>query len=43
MKMVVMQFVTLDGVSQVPGSVDEDRTDGFTRGCPRNQTAVTEV
>lgn len=32
MKIVVMQFVTLDGVSQGPGSADEDRTDGFARG-----------
>lgn len=32
MKIVITQFVTLDGVSQGPGSVDEDPSDGFTRG-----------
>jgi dihydrofolate reductase len=32
MKVVVMQFVTLDGVSQGPGSFTEDTSDGFTRG-----------
>lgn len=32
MKVAVMQFVTLDGVSQGPGSADEDTSDGFTRG-----------
>jgi len=32
MKIVLNQFVTLDGVSQGPGSVDEDPSDGFTRG-----------
>jgi dihydrofolate reductase len=32
MKLVLMQFLTLDGVSQAPGSPDEDTSDGFTRG-----------
>ncbi|GAA4881705.1 dihydrofolate reductase family protein [Saccharopolyspora cebuensis] len=32
MKIALTEFVTLDGVSQGPGSPDEDTTDGFTRG-----------
>lgn len=32
MKVSVTQFVTLDGVSQGPGSADEDPSDGFERG-----------
>lgn len=32
MKIVITQFVTLDGVAQGPGSADEDPSDGFTRG-----------
>lgn len=32
MKLTLMQFLTLDGVYQGPGSPDEDRTDGFTQG-----------
>jgi dihydrofolate reductase len=32
MKLVLMEFVSLDGVSQGPGAPDEDTTDGFTRG-----------
>jgi len=32
MKLVLLQFVTLDGVSQGPGSPTEDTSDGFTRG-----------
>lgn len=32
MQIVITQFVTLDGVSQGPGSADEDPSDGFTRG-----------
>jgi dihydrofolate reductase len=32
MKVVLTQFVTLDGVSQGPGSGTEDTTDGFTGG-----------
>ncbi|MEV0620504.1 dihydrofolate reductase family protein [Nonomuraea sp. NPDC050404] len=32
MKIVLTEFVTLDGVSQGPGSPDEDTSDGFTRG-----------
>jgi dihydrofolate reductase len=31
-KVAVMGFVTLDGVSQGPGSSTEDTSDGFTRG-----------
>ena len=32
MKIVVMNHVTLDGVMQSPGRVDEDPRDGFTHG-----------
>ncbi|MFI0240375.1 dihydrofolate reductase family protein [Streptomyces sp. NPDC016845] len=32
MKLVVQQFLSLDGVCQGPGSPDEDTSDGFTRG-----------
>lgn len=32
MRLVVMTFVSLDGVYQGPGSPDEDRSDGFARG-----------
>ncbi|MFE9680468.1 dihydrofolate reductase family protein [Streptomyces sp. NPDC002701] len=32
MRVSLTQFVTLDGVSQGPGSPDEDTTDGFTLG-----------
>ncbi|WP_086824159.1 dihydrofolate reductase family protein [Allokutzneria sp. NRRL B-24872] len=32
MKIVITEFVTLDGVSQGPGSPEEDTSDGFTRG-----------
>ncbi|GIG68307.1 dihydrofolate reductase family protein [Phytomonospora endophytica] len=32
MKVGLTEFVTLDGVSQGPGSPDEDTTGGFTRG-----------
>ncbi|GAA3737628.1 hypothetical protein GCM10022225_20590 [Plantactinospora mayteni] len=32
MKIGLTEFVTLDGVSQGPGSPTEDTTDGFTRG-----------
>jgi dihydrofolate reductase len=32
MRIVISNFLSLDGVYQGPGSPDEDRTDGFTRG-----------
>ena len=32
MKLTLMQFLSLDGVSQGPGAPDEDTSDGFTRG-----------
>jgi dihydrofolate reductase len=32
MNLVLMEFVTLDGISQGPGSPDEDRSDGFSLG-----------
>jgi len=32
MRLVVMQFMSLDGVTQGPGSPDEDPADGFTAG-----------
>ncbi|HEV7275875.1 MAG TPA: dihydrofolate reductase family protein [Devosiaceae bacterium] len=32
MKLVTMQFISLDGVYQGPGSPEEDRSDGFDRG-----------
>lgn len=32
MRITLTEFVTLDGVSQGPGSPDEDTTDGFTYG-----------
>jgi dihydrofolate reductase len=32
MRINITQFVTLDGVSQGPGSTEEDPTDGFERG-----------
>ncbi|WP_327113606.1 dihydrofolate reductase family protein [Streptomyces sp. NBC_01341] len=32
MKVVLQEFLSLDGVSQGPGSPDEDTSDGFTRG-----------
>jgi dihydrofolate reductase len=31
-KLVVTEFVTLDGVAQAPGAPDEDRDSGFTHG-----------
>jgi dihydrofolate reductase len=32
MKLTLMQFLSLDGVSQGPGSPEEDTSDGFTQG-----------
>lgn len=32
MRLILIQFITLDGVSQGPGAPDEDTTDGFTEG-----------
>lgn len=32
MRIVLLNFLSLDGVYQGPGSPDEDRTDGFERG-----------
>jgi hypothetical protein len=31
-KLIVTEFVTLDGVAQAPGGPDEDREDGFAFG-----------
>jgi hypothetical protein len=31
-KLIVTEFVTLDGVAQAPGGPDEDRDRGFTHG-----------
>jgi dihydrofolate reductase len=32
MKLTLMEFLSLDGVSQGPGSPDQDTSDGFTLG-----------
>ena len=41
MRIALTEFLTVDGISQGPGSPDEDTSDGFTRGgclVPRMQT-----
>ena len=46
MKIAITQFVTLDGVSQGPGSAQEDPSDGFTRGgwfVPHLDAAFVQV
>jgi dihydrofolate reductase len=32
MRLILMEFLSVDGVSQAPGAPDEDTSDGFTRG-----------
>jgi dihydrofolate reductase len=32
-KLIVNEFLSLDGVMQAPGDPDEDRTDGFAHGA----------
>ena len=46
MKIVVMNHITLDGVMQGPGRVDEDTRDGFDQGgwaTPRSDAVVGEA
>jgi dihydrofolate reductase len=46
MKLVLMQFMSLDGVTQGPGAPDEDTSDGFTRGgwfVPHLDEAFIEI
>ena len=46
MRLVLMQFLTLDGVSQGPGAPDEDTSDDFTGGgwlVPHIDDAFIEV
>jgi dihydrofolate reductase len=46
MRIVVMNHITLDGVMQGPGRVDEDTRDGFDQGgwaTPRNDDVVGEA
>ena len=46
-RLVVTEFMTLDGVAQAPGGRDEDRDDGFSHGGwqapPLNQGAGQAV
>ena len=46
MRLVLMQFSSLDGVTQGPGSPDEDTSDGFERGgwfAPHLDEAFIEI
>lgn len=46
MRLVLMQFSSLDGVTQGPGSPDEDTSDGFDRGgwfVPHLDEAFVEI
>jgi dihydrofolate reductase len=46
MRLVLMEFMSLDGVTQGPGAPDEDTSEGFTRGgwfVPHLDEAFLEV
>ena len=40
-KLVVSEFITLDGVIQAPGGPDEDRDGGFEQAAGRSPTGTT--